>query len=366
MIHELNISFAIIFFFAFIIPSLLLVVDSYIILKEWCDRIHIGRWNDRKEWQKAIEKRAKRWLYNLPTVKASSQDRLMLLDIIRGRFKNSNIQKWQIAGLLLGLDDSSVEKYSINYTNIINKHEFLPEDLLIAYALKVHNRLDSNIEIRISNFYDSVKKNGTVYYRPWVKDIRFVDTIGMALPYFQLCGWDDLVKRQIEEYDIALLNGIFPAHAFDMEKRVPMGIYDWCRGVGWYILGLIEATSINRWDTRIIVLAKALIKLQKDDGGFSCFIFNPKERTESSGTVIIGLLFVTAYKISKNKEYIDAAYRVEKYLMKATRRNGSLDFCQGDTHGIGYYSRTFTIMPFAQGLSLKLSKELDCFTNENS
>ena len=40
-----------------------------------------------------------------------------------------------------------------------------------------------------------------------------------------------------------------------------------------------------------------------------------------------------------------------------TRRNGVIDYCQGDTYGIGYYSKLFSVMPFAQGLALKLSKE---------
>ena len=34
------------------------VTDAYVMLSEWAQRIHIGRWNDRKEWQQAVENKA--------------------------------------------------------------------------------------------------------------------------------------------------------------------------------------------------------------------------------------------------------------------------------------------------------------------
>ena len=52
--------------------------------------------------------------------------------------------------------------------------------------------------------------------------------------------------------------------------------------------------------------------------------------------------------------------------MHATRRNGALDYCQGDTYGIGLYSQIFSVMPFAQGMALMLSKNLDEYINENT
>ena len=73
---------------------------------------------------------------------------------------------------------------------------------------------------------------------------------------------------------------------------------------------------------------------QRQDAGFSRF-FSLHERMESSGTVLVGILFVSAYRITHDKIFLDAALRVEKSLMKATRRNGALDYCQGDTYGIG-------------------------------
>jgi unsaturated rhamnogalacturonyl hydrolase len=40
-------------------------------------------------------------------------------------------------------------------------------------------------------------------------------------------------------------------------------------------------------------------------------------------------------------------------LQKVTRRNGAIDFSQGDTKGIGMHSQRFDILPFTQGFVLR-------------
>ena len=55
----------------------------------------------------------------------------------------------------------------------------------------------------------------------------------------------------------------------------------------------------------------------------------------------------------------EAATKAEKALMSMTRRNGLVDFAQGDTKGMGLYSDYFSTMPFVQGMTLYLSKRLD-------
>lgn len=99
-------------------------------------------------------------------------------------------------------------------------------------------------------------------------------------------------------------------------------------------------------------LSNHLLPFQKADGGFSCLVFNPNERFESSGSALFGLLFVHAYRVSGDERYLNAAIKIEKALMKATRRDGTIDFAQGDTKGIGSYSQIFDRMP--------LHKEWDC------
>jgi len=71
------------------------------------------------------------------------------------------------------------------------------------------------------------------------------------------------------------------------------------------------------------------------------------------------LLLLAAYRISGEERFLKAAFRAEKALMGVTRRNGVLDMCQGDTKGIGMYSDVWSLMPFAQGMALRLSVELN-------
>lgn len=339
-------------------------VDLCVAINEWQSRIHIGKWHSRDEWKKAVLVKVSLWIKDAPTVRVTEQNRLVLWDMLCGNYRSKTIQRWQDAGLLIGGGEAVCAIYCKKHKGLFTQKEFMPEDILLAYALKKNGFLDKRIEEKILERYKEYKDVGTLCYRSWVGNIRFVDTLGMIIPFFHACGWDDLVKRQIEEYDEALLAGVYPAHAYDMDKGLPLGVFDWARGFGWYILALIETVDIQGHDKRIMRLSEALLKHQRNDGGYSCFVFNKRERMESSGTVLIGILFLTAYKLSKEARFLDAAKKIERALMGSTRRDGALDYCQGDTNGIGYYSRIFSVMPFAQGLMVKLSKQLDTYMCE--
>lgn len=346
------------------ISLLFLSVDFFLFFNEWQQRIHIGRWQDRKSWQQAVEKKAKKWLYHSPTVQITDQNRLIVWDIIRGNYRSNTIQSWQDAGLLLGLDKEDATSYLKYHPQLFTSPTLELDQALLAYALKKQGVLSTDKKEKIrSLFQPYIQERITIPYRKQLPDIRFVDTIGLVCPFLHACGWNDLAINQIKEYDNFLLNGTFPPHAFNKKYNTPMGVYDWNRGLGWYILALIETETLEGNKERILRLADSLIPYQRTDGGFNCMLFNPQERFESSGTALIGLLFVKAYELSHHAEYLKAARTVEHSIMKATRRNGAIDYAQGDTKGVGFYSRIFSIMPFAQGMSLYLSKELDKYEN---
>lgn len=343
-----------------VVSLLFLSVDTFISFNEWQQRIHIGRWEDRKSWQKAVEKKAKSWLRHTPTIPITDQSRLVLWDMIHGNYRSTTIQSWQDAGLLLGLDKEDAISYLEHHPQLFASPTIEFDQALLAYALKKQGVLSTDKEEKIRALFQSyAQEKGTVPYREQLPDIRFVDTIGLICPFLHACGWNKLAINQIQEYDDFLLNGIFPPHAFNKTAQKPMGVYDWSRGLGWYILALIETENLEGNRARILRLADSLIPYQRTDGGFNCMFFNPQERFESSGTALIGLLFIKAYELSHHAEYLKAAKATERSLMKATRRNGTVDYAQGDTKGIGFYSRTFSIMPFTQGMSLYLSKRID-------
>lgn len=336
-----------------------LLVDAWINLSEWQSRIHIGRWTDRKQWQEAIEKKAWQWLKKSPSVRTSNNTRLLLWDMLTGKYRNKTVQSWQDAGLLLGLGKEACRQYAAMHPNLF-QDGFESDHALLAFALTKHECLNvKQKQVALGFINQYTEKGGAIPYRKHVERIRFVDTIGMVVPFLHQVGMNEAAALQVSDYDKALLHGVFPSHAYNLESKLTLGVHDWARGLGWYILGLVFSTEVADHRLRIVRLADALLPLQKADGGYACFVFNRAERMESSGTALIGLLMTKSFELTLNKKYLDCASRIEKTLMSATRRDGSLDYCQSDTMGIGYYSQIFSTMPFAQGMALLLSKQLD-------
>lgn len=332
--------------------------DFYFSISQWLRRIHIGRWNNREEWQLAMNQKAQKWLEHTPTVRIKDAKRLILWDIVCKKYQSSEIQSWQIAGLLLGTYPQKTEIYDKLNQKLFNQVIIYPDQILLAYALKKRKALSGENEHKILSFLNKYHSS-TIPYRDNLPNIRFVDTIGMVCPFLALCGKEAIATRQIKEFDDVLLNHVFPPHAYNLNNKLPLGIYDWSRGIGWYILGIIETSYSEENKERIIRLAESLLSLQQEQGGFGCMFFNKNTRFESSGSALIGLLFVKAYAISQSEKYKIAAFAVEKALMRATQRSGAVDYSQGDTKGIGYYSTEFSTMPFALGITLYLSNELN-------
>lgn len=343
--------------------------DFVLSLHEWQARIHIGRWDDRAKWQKAIESRARKWLDRPPTVRPTDNNRWVLWDVLRGRYRTRTIQSWQAAGLLMAFGKAESARCASRNINTATgnwkKTPVYADEALLAYVLKKDNELPSEAERCILSLLMNLKgMQETIPYRSSIPNIRFIDTIGMVVPFLVLCGNTGLAMKQIEEYDKARLPGSsIPSHAYDTVQNVPLGIYDWARGIGWYILGLVESNTDGTLDERIVSLAEELLYHQKDGGGFGAMFFNQESTSESSGTALVGFLMVNAYRINSDKRFLDAAFRVEKQLMRQTRRNGAIDSCQGDTKGIGHYSAYYSVMPFAQGIALRLSKALNEYAN---
>lgn len=332
---------------------------------EWQARIHTGRWDDRLRWQRALERRARKWLRRAPTVRICDNNRWVLYDMLRGKYRSRTIQSWQDAGLLLGLEREDSLRYASRKTDAGSgdwkRRPAHADAALLAYVLKKNRALPSQAERTTLDLLLSLKGlQQTIPYRRTLPNVRFVDTIGMTAPFLSLCGQAGLAEAQIAEYDRALLpDSRIPPHAYDLIRNLPLGIYDWGRGVGWYILGLVESNADGRYDGRIVALAAELLRHMKKEGGFGAMFFSADSPLDSSGSALIALLMVRAYRIERNPRFLEAAFMTEKRLMASTRRSGALDLCQGDTKGIGQYSRTFSVMPFAQGIALRLSRELN-------
>lgn len=370
-------------------------VDAWRFMGTLAGRVRIGRWQDRCAWQEALARTALSWTRRMPAVPRKDQGRRILWEMVRGTYADTAIQGWQAAGLFLGLNayaaDRKDEALGETLRRRLEEHELVKnyletpdaerwevDRLLLDYAvLEAGCRGAGQVAEASAALLESLRTEaGTLAYRRRQPGMRYVDTIGLACPLAAACAartgneeyWN-LAVRQVEEYDVALLpDSSFPAHGFEMERGYPLGLYDWSRGIGWYALGLCELYRLmtlhgrpeaEGMARRILALAEELLPLQKKNGGFGWMAARPESVFESSGTALLGLLLLTAFRISGEERFLEAAFRAEKALMGVTRRNGVLDMCQGDTKGIGMYSDVWNLMPFAQGMALRLGVELN-------
>jgi len=374
----------IIIFAAGLVCLIFVGYDVWSDFNTWQSRIHIGKWNDINLWNTAITNRASKWIKHTPVVPKEDYQNLLLWHKLRKSEKDNTIQSWQVAGLLMGLTSTSykisyseIRKLIIGYWNNPNV-----DKALLSYSLLNIDNLSESERKFVCEFAEKTKSdllnilcgNTTIPYRKNSPGIRFVDTLGFVCPFLvnygslnkdeSLLKLSELQIREYRSFFHPTLN--LPPHAYNIHNACPMGVYDWGRGIGWYILSLTESRrsmiKFNRMDSEfyhyvcnlIKELADTVSHFQKKNGGFSMFITNENSQYESSATVMSGLLFVDAYEVTGDAKYLLAARRTVKALMSVTQRNGAVDLCQGDTKGVALYSTRLSIMPFVQGLSVLL------------
>jgi len=383
-----------IIFFVAILLFAIVSIDLYLSLKMFYNRLYFGKWQSIEIWINAVKKVNKTWLKKTPTVKLTDNDKYVVFDILKGRYKSNTIQSWQEAGCLLGAIHTEESKKAIDLfikqkidlatSTWLQKPEYV-DGAILAYAISKTNIAPQKLKPAfddIITLIESFKGNdGTVFYRNYTSTIRFVDTIGFICPFltfyaqtFNKPEYIDLAFKQIEAYvDKAFLKQPFiPAHAYDIKKNLPLGIYGWGRGLGWFILGVvdmyIELDALHpkkeTLKNMIIKTAESTLPLQKPDGGFNAMMGVDMSRHDSSITSLAGWLFYNAFIITKEVRLLNASKACLNCLMKVTRRSGAIDFCQGDTKGIGIYATTFDVMPFVQGLTIRLAESLKKNNND--
>lgn len=373
------------------VVGLILLIDIIPVLKDWFGRIHIGRYNDNKIWRQSISIRALKWLNNTPKIKVTDNTRLVVIDMLKGNYTKSAIQHWQEAGLLLGFSESLKEKEDkevINQINIYLNNKFdssgnwkknpeYVDGAMLAYAImKLPIREVDNYKNAWDSTWTMVKEHigndGTVQYRKFMSNYRYVDTIGFICPFLVLYGLKykkdeciELAIKQIKEYEKYgfLENYHIPCHAYDINNKFPLGFYGWGRGLGWFAIGLIDAWNElpekNKYKSilkeSIKKFALAATKLQQENGSWNWTVARRECRADSSTTATLGWFMLNAAKIDEiSKECFASTDKAINYLMKVTRRDGSVDFSQGDTKDIGVYSMLFNILPFTQGFSIRM------------
>ena len=363
---------------------LLLVGTDFILKTFYClKRYHIGRWRSSDEWKSAVLSRALQWLRKMPVVPQTSLPTYALLDFIHNTKKNDTIQSWQHAGLALGI--YAMNSYALSpelnrwleqwihsdgtWRQSVPKVDFA----MMGYALSV---IDTNYQhIRpamdwvLSILQANLCEDGLVSYSQGTNTgVRYVDTLGMICPFLSRYGtlyhqpqYVDLAVHQITQFhDKAMWNmTALPCHAFDMHQNIPLGVYGWGRGTGWYLIALTdtryELCDVPQKDLLTSFMKEAAdyyYRFQAPDGGF-CTILQGGGCYDSSITAIMAYFYLQCSIIFCNEAYHTVSMRCLQKLKQSTMKNGALDQCQGDTHGIGVFSTHFDILPFAQGILLR-------------
>ena len=359
-------------------------------LNTWQSRIKIGQFTSFEDWKNKVRNTSAIWLNKTPTIKVTDNTRVIIIDIVRGNYKRNAIQSWQQGALLLGLSNYVKQTNDVKTKNQITafmnsklddkgnwKRELKEVDeVLLTYAvLKTPDFDIQKNKPAIEATYDLIKKligkDGTIAYRSNYTNYRLVDTIGFISPFLVRYGLQfdnneavQLGINQIREFNkYAMLDANFiPCHSYDINLKSPIGLFGWGRGLGWYSIGLIDAwlelpdnhPDKNELTQMVIKLAKAAIQYQKENGSWSWIIMSHEKQNDSSTTAILSWFLSNAASISEIKNECNTAKeKALQYLKQVTRRNGAIDFSQGDTKSIGVYSQHFDILPFTQGFCLR-------------
>ena len=345
----------------------------------WLKRIKIGRL--KQNWQSKVKAKALLWLNKTPKIPIKDQRRRIWLEWVKNKYYSNTIQSWQQASLLLGLkvnyentQDQKVKKEMLTFYNkTIDEqgHWINPSQevdaALLAFALsetpfieisKIKPALESTYQLLSSKIGD----DGTIMYRTSTQNYRYVDTIGFVAPFLVKYGLlfnsDEAISlaiNQIKTFETyGVLKNKIPCHAYDIHTKNPVGIYGWARGMAWWVLGTLEtykALPDNHSEKEYLnillsQITETLLILQKEDGSFSWNLFMLEDRSDSSATAVFAWLF-------KERKEIKASQKALQYLQSVTRRDGAVDFSQGDTKGLGVYAQEFNILPFTQGFLLR-------------
>lgn len=373
-----------------IIVLLILAIDYIPQWNTWQSRIHIGRHPDNLSWHNKVLEKSKKWLHHTPTIKLTDNNRLIIIDILKGNYKRAAIQSWQEAALLLGLyekykktNDSSLKTEILKYVDSkidqTGHWKQLPKEIdgvILAYAIIHVDFIDHQ---KNKPAYDAMwqlvqnllGEDGTAQYRSHMKNYRYVDTIGFICPFLVCYGLKftneealNLGIRQITEFNkYGLYKDTFiPCHTYTLAAKLPVGLFGWGRGLGWYAIGLIDAWNAlpqnhphkNTLTESVTAFAKMALQFQNQSGAWHWIIASKESRMDSSTTATLAWFLANAAQIESLQTDCQAAKtKALDYLKKVTRRDGAVDFSQGDTKAIGVHSQEFDILPFTQGFVLR-------------
>ncbi len=383
--------------FAFIVILLLVALailgfDYLDMLLNWIGRIKIGTIYDDGEWKKATEKVILRWLNGAPSLPINENKRFRLFSLIKNRKNTASTAYWQDAAILKAAslaDDSQEGVMSLfdKYIDVesgewVEKPKRI-DSAMLAYEMLCCELIDNDLIKPAMDYLAEYlsflyEKYGTVPYNTDVPNVRFVDTVGMICPFLMKYAvvynkpeFVDIALEQIKEYK---KHGFdketkVPCHCFDVQTKAPLGICGWGRGCAWWAIGITDSLktlmTCKTYNAEKVLLLKYTIefmtvmqKYQRNDGAYTRMIFTDSLEDSSAGAML-AYCFAYVYKLTENEAFEASCKSILKHLKTCTRRDGVIDYAQGDTMGIGFYSSELRVVPAAQGFAVAAVKEIN-------
>lgn len=367
------------------LPFLIVVIYDFV-TKELHNlrRYRIGRWADETQWAEAVKNCAKKWLLNPPVVSSIDESQYRLVKKLKGQTISATIQSWQNAGLSLGVQaaaNTPQEKALLRKweRKLLNSDGTWKTPLkkvdwaMLGYALLKQSNEPKQMKPAANQvlqvIMDNLCEDGMISYSQGKNTTtRYVDTLGMICPFLAAYGRlyhaPEAIALAVKQIELFRKNGLYtgtslPCHAYDAKERLPFGIYGWGRGTAWYTIALVdtwrelpEGSDKKKLQAWIKEAAESYIQYQKSDGAYNT-ILQGSGQYDSSATAAMAYFYHVCAGIFDDNNYADISRKCLKRLMLVTMRDGAIDQCQGDTHGIGIFSQNFDVMPFVQGLILR-------------
>lgn len=361
----------------------------------WTGRIGIGKITDDSQWLDKVRNVNMKWVSSgVPKVPYDENKRLKLVETVKNFGKISTVSYWQEAALLKAATQACSDEVNDDVNDLVLRYiddisgEWKVEPDRIDAAILAYEMMNSefikaedikpamdNIALMLKELYE---KYGFIPYNQNAAKIRFVDSIGMVCPFlikyalkYNKSEYLDIAIEQIVQYRKFGFDSEMkmPFHCYDDESKAKLGICGWGRGCAWWTLGLTDSLKelmsfhgCSREKTLILkLLVEMLDETEKSigkNGSVRRMIFN-NSLADSSATAMFAYCYAYMYSISNKEKYRECAERMLGFLKSVTRRNGVIDFSQGDTKGIGYYSSSVSVMPAAQGFAAAAAEILN-------
>ena len=341
--------------------------------------------SDFESWKNAVFECSKKWARKMPTVPLTDHDRFVLLDMVRGQYKHNSLQCWQYTQLICGIKAIAPESV-IKATDQFDIKE-IDEGFALYKQWRAElfdeNDIEKYMQTYLSVLEKRTKENGLIEYRAGFGDVCIADTLAFVSPLLIKYG---VYKNNNELIDSAMLQinsfynygyidkyGLY-AHGYNAVKKAPCESIGWGRGTGWFLFGILNCYEElpDNSEYKAILLERIeealnnILCYQRADGGWSTQLVG-NWNYDSSATAMFALYILRASKIvGRSSKYTNAVERAVEKLMTVTTKSGALMYCEGDCHGIGKYSKLYTISPFTQGVVLEVITEYERMKNNRN